>query len=311
LGDNAELVSVILPTYNGSHYIRESINSCLAQTHENIEVIIVDDGSTDETPQVIASYNDKRIKYIRHETNKGLPNALNTGFSNATGPYLTWTSDDNYYAETAIERMLSFSKEKNCPFVYCDYFFIFEDTSPMKRAYLPDLIDLKRSNDVGCCFLYINEVMKTVGQYDPATKLAEDYDYWIRVSKKYRLCHLGEPLYYYRVHKKSLYVSKYIEVKIVDFLVRLKNDMLNAEEITNLFLDLIATKNNGIYQIDSIIVKAVFASKIKHILREYKENRKNFTETKGELSAVVDRRNVLLKLTRAAKVLADYIRGKV
>jgi glycosyltransferase involved in cell wall biosynthesis len=307
--ENFPKISIVLPTYNGSRYIRKSIESCLAQTYKNIELIVVDDGSEDETPQIIASYEDKRLKYIRHNKNEGLPRALNTGFSNAKGEYLTWTSDDNYYVATAIQRMLFFLREKNCSFVFCDYFFIFEGTDSIKRANLPDSVALEKGNNIGCCFLYLKEVKETVGQYDPDTKLAEDYDYWIRVSKKYRLCHLGEPLYFYRVHDKSLYVSRYTEVKIVDFLVRLKNDIIDGERITSLLLDLIVKKNNGIYKIDTFIVKALFAKKINFILSRYKTNEKNFTETKNSLIDLVGRKNAILELTRMIKILADAVRG--
>jgi len=71
-------VSIVLPTYNGAKYIRQSIDSCLNQTYKNIELIIVNDGSTDGTPEIIRSYEDGRIKYLTHEKNKGLPHALNT-----------------------------------------------------------------------------------------------------------------------------------------------------------------------------------------------------------------------------------------
>ena len=113
LNQGSPKVSIVLPTYNGAKYIRQCINSCLNQTYNNIELIIVDDGSKDETPDIIKSYKDERIKYIMHARNLGLPYALNTGFRNAVGEYLTWTSDDNYYTKKAIETMLSFIKDKN------------------------------------------------------------------------------------------------------------------------------------------------------------------------------------------------------
>lgn len=65
-------VSIVLPTHNGARYLRQSIDSCLNQTYKNLELIIVDDGSIDVTPDIIMSYQDKRIKYIRHEKKKGL-----------------------------------------------------------------------------------------------------------------------------------------------------------------------------------------------------------------------------------------------
>src|SRR3989338_10314783 len=99
-------VSIVLPTYNGARYLRQSIDSCLSQTYKNIELIIVDDCSTDETPDIVHSYNDPRIRYVRNKTNQRLPRSLNIGFALTTAEYLTWTSDDNEFLPQAIETML-------------------------------------------------------------------------------------------------------------------------------------------------------------------------------------------------------------
>jgi len=72
-----------LPTYNGARYLRQSLDSCLNQTYRNIELIVVDDGSSDETPQIVGSCRDPRLQYLRQVRNKGLPGALNTGFDRA------------------------------------------------------------------------------------------------------------------------------------------------------------------------------------------------------------------------------------
>jgi glycosyltransferase involved in cell wall biosynthesis len=107
----APLVSIILPTYNGSQYLSEAIESCLHQTYENWELILVDDCSTDATPQIIGRYvgRDPRIRSIRHASNKKLPEALNTGHAAAQGEYLMWTSDDNRLLPAAIEKQNSWT----------------------------------------------------------------------------------------------------------------------------------------------------------------------------------------------------------
>src|SRR5438128_1966436 len=99
MSQHQKLVSVILPTHNGSKYLRQSIESCLSQTYLDIELIVVDDGSMDETSAILESLTDDRVRKIRHQTNRGLSAALNTGCAEARGEYLTWTSDDNLYAE--------------------------------------------------------------------------------------------------------------------------------------------------------------------------------------------------------------------
>ena len=102
-------VSIVLPTYNGSAFITEAIDSILNQTFSDFELIIVNDCSTDNTFQLCKDYaqKDKRIKLISNSTNLKLPASLNVGFSYATGEYFTWTSDDNYYKDNAIEKMVN------------------------------------------------------------------------------------------------------------------------------------------------------------------------------------------------------------
>ena len=96
MSENA-LVSIVLPVYNGARFLAEAIQSCLAQTYPHWELIVVDDCSTDDSPQIVAGFaaDDARIRVIRHAHNRKLPGALNTGFDAARGEYLTWTSDDN------------------------------------------------------------------------------------------------------------------------------------------------------------------------------------------------------------------------
>ena len=102
-----DLISIVLPIYNGEKYMKQSIDSVINQTYANWELLIVDDGSTDNTAAIAREYaeKDNRIKYYKNPQNMRLPKTLNRGFSLATGDYLTWTSDDNYYYPTALEIM--------------------------------------------------------------------------------------------------------------------------------------------------------------------------------------------------------------
>lgn len=284
MGKRLLKVSIVLPTYNGARYIRQSIDSCLTQTYKNIELIIVDDGSTDETPEIIKSYEDKRIKYLRHKKNKGLPSALNRGFARASGKYLTWTSDDNYYAEEAIEKMLNFLIEEDCLFVYCD-FYTFEDDNPFEKKYIkmPSIVNFKHENCVGACFLYSKQIKETIGNYDPTAILVEDYDYWIRVSKQFPMYHLSEPLYFYRIHNKSLYSSHYYEVQISKLLTRLKYDIMDINQITLLFVNLYAKKKKYLYRINKLLGGILLSQKINRVLKEFKKRELNLKETKRVL----------------------------
>jgi glycosyltransferase involved in cell wall biosynthesis len=216
-----------LPTYNGARYLRLSIDSCLNQTYENIELVIVDDGSSDETPQIIKSYSDNRIKYIRCTDNNGLPNALNIGFANSTGAYLTWTSNDNEYIPTAIEEMLTYlRKNKNLDVVYADCWLRNLDTSSMELHVMPEITYPALENQVGACFLYTRQVYETVGYYNPKFRLVEDYDYWIRVTKQFKVGHYSKALYYYGVHSESLTKTKPYSIMLLAQILKYKNGFI-------------------------------------------------------------------------------------
>jgi glycosyltransferase involved in cell wall biosynthesis len=174
-------VSIVLPTHNGAKYIRQSIDSCLSQTYKNIELIIVDDCSIDETPNIVMSYSDERIKYVRHDSNKRLPAALNTGFEIATGEYLTWTSDDNFFYAHAIEKMLScFLTQRNIDVVYANYQAEFEngDTKYIDVG-LPS--DLFIYDSIGPCFIFRRQIYDKLGGYNTGWALVEDYEYWLKI----------------------------------------------------------------------------------------------------------------------------------
>jgi glycosyltransferase involved in cell wall biosynthesis len=201
------LVSIILPTYNGSRYLREAIESCLAQTYRHWQLILVDDCSSDATPDIIAQYvaRDPRIKSIRHETNMKLPGALNTGHAMATGRYLAWTSDDNRFLPSAIEDMVTFlENHPTIGLVYADCAVIDEAGQYVEDHPAQPVSSLAYQNALGPCFLYRRSVYEAVGSYDPEVFLAEDYEYWLRIYRQFELAPLHRLLYEYREHAQSL-----------------------------------------------------------------------------------------------------------
>ncbi|MHB0936703.1 MAG: glycosyltransferase family 2 protein [Armatimonadota bacterium] len=206
--DPQRKVSIVLPVYNGANYLRAALMSCLAQTHRALEVIVVDDCSTDETPAIIAEFAhaDSRVIAVRNTHNLRLPRALNAGFACATGELLTWTSHDNYYAPTAIERLVRYlCTWPAVDFVYADYFTI--DTGGITRARIPVAPPpyLRVRNPVGAYFLYRREVYERVGEFRPEREYAEDYEYWVRVYQQgFTMQCLHAPLYYYRHHEASM-----------------------------------------------------------------------------------------------------------
>ena len=201
------LVSIVLPVYNGSKYLDQSLRSCMEQTYKDIELIAVDDCSTDETPQILRKWSesDARIKVVRHHENKRLPSALNSGFSQARGLYFTWTSHDNMYKPQAIEKMVRFLEDhRDTGLVYTDLMAIDESGKGFQyvRVEAPELLPLR--NVVLACFMYRREAWDVLGEYDPKMFLTEDYDYWLRIYSRYKVSVLHEELYLCRVHDQSL-----------------------------------------------------------------------------------------------------------
>jgi glycosyltransferase involved in cell wall biosynthesis len=230
----SNLVSIVLPTYKRAHLLPHAIRSVLAQTYRNWELIVVDDNSPDSTPEVVKSFGDARIRYVRNEPNLKLPRALNKGFALARGDYLTWTSDDNLFADNAIEKMVARLQGGDCDFVYADYWLFSEEDAEgrpldIHHDKLPGQLQLEKGNHIGACFLYTRKLYEGVGEYDPELFLVEDYDYFMRAAQRFRFYHLAEPLYYFRRDDDTLYLTRFAEVKASDVLVRYKNGVIDAD----------------------------------------------------------------------------------
>jgi glycosyltransferase involved in cell wall biosynthesis len=201
-------ISIVLPTYNGAAYLRQAVESCLAQTWTDWELILVDDASTDTTPALIAELvqRDGRIRSVRNATNRRLPGALNAGFALAQGEYLTWTSDDNLYRPAALAAMVAvLDAQPDVDFVYADYDVIDESGQRLGTNIAMEPVQLIQQYYGVPCFLYRRRVFETLGGYAEDLFLAEDYDYLLRVLLSgYRMAPLHDNLYLYRRHAASL-----------------------------------------------------------------------------------------------------------
>lgn len=199
-------ISVILPVYNGEKFISDAINSILKQTHENFELIVVNDCSTDSTSAIISKFAalDSRIKIITNPINKKLPASLNIGHQSATGDYITWTSDDNLYKPNAFETYLYHIQNSTSHIVYTDFDLINDNGLVLKRRNLSQPEYLINGNFVGASFLYKREVYERLNGYNEDLFLVEDYDFWLRALTKFKLTHVPESFYFYRSHGESL-----------------------------------------------------------------------------------------------------------
>lgn len=237
-----ELVSIVLPVYNGEDYLHESLESILGQSYPHFELIIVDDGSTDRTPQIINDFveRDRRIQVMQQE-NQRLPSALSNGFKRAQGKYLTWTSADNRMKPMFLERMVDcLQRHPDWDMIYANQDIIDEHGQPLLQSHWfkgyqkppgsehihlpedPSVLNTYANNYVGGAFLYRDRVDYLLGDYSPFRYGTEDYDYWMRVNEALQLRHTDfrEPVYDYRFHPASL-TSRDEELGITRYRIKL------------------------------------------------------------------------------------------
>lgn len=212
MNNSQPLISVVLPTYNGARHLAEAIESCLTQTWPNLELVIVDDHSADDTPEIIARYaaKDERIRSVWHERNRNLPAALNSGFAQARAAYCTWTSDDNLYSPDALEKMVRFLDQNDkVDVVYTSYSRIDEAGWPSSPGLMlaPEYLGYQ-GNVITPCFLFRRRVYDWLNGYDEDLFLAEDYFFWLCAAGNFNFASMPENLYRYREHSASLTSQK-------------------------------------------------------------------------------------------------------
>lgn len=234
------LVSIILPIYNHADFLPHAIKSILAQTYKNWELIVVNDGSSDDFQGAIRPFlPDKRIRIV-NQSNLKLPAALNNGFRFAVGEYFTWTSADNIMLPNQIEVLVrALQLNQNYGLAYSDYTAIddsganLDDADWRKhnrpdgsaRLHLPEHVTLNNFHDsgdnfLGASFLWRADIHDAVGAHDENCLGGEDYDFWLRMSIITPFLHVPHNLYEYRVHDKTLN-ARAAELKIHDNVRRL------------------------------------------------------------------------------------------
>lgn len=201
------MVSVVLPVYNQAHYLPAALDGVFAQTYPHYELIVVNDGSTDATPDVLADYQRRYDFTVIEQENQGLPRALNAGFSRAQGDYLTWTSSDNVMLPEMLEELTrALDEDRSVGLVYADFYLMDEAGQDLGRfetvSYDPHW--LLYANLVHCCFLYRRECMEHAGGYDPGFTYSEDWEYWLRLSRYCQFKRVPQALYRYRIHRTSM-----------------------------------------------------------------------------------------------------------
>lgn len=206
------LVSIVIPVYNGSNYLAEAINSALAQTYPNVEIVVVNDGSKDDgqTEQITLSYGD-RIRYFRKE-NGGVATALNFGIGQMRGDFFSWLSHDDLYTPEKIALQVKAFNAAGNPktVVYCNYFVFTGDPANAFRITLADISPaefrywITTENALHGCTLFIpRAAFEVCGKFREDLRTTQDYDLWFRMAAAFSFVHIPQHLVKARSHAQQ------------------------------------------------------------------------------------------------------------
>lgn len=213
-------VSIIIPVYNGANFLAEAIDSALAQTYSNIEVVVVNDGSKDngKTEKVALSYGDDIEYYIKE--NGGVASALNFGIQKMTGEYFSWLSHDDLYERTKIEEEVRYLLNQPAPdntIIACNSVALFENGIKKKEkinhVVFNDYFDIflgasAKTGLNGCSLLIPKNVLIESGGFNINLPVTQDYDLWFRLKDKCKFTLLDRHLVVYRHHDMQDSVHK-------------------------------------------------------------------------------------------------------
>lgn len=211
------LVSIIMPSYNTVNFIGESIESVLAQTYQNWELLVVDDCSTDDSVSVIDSYGDSRIKSFVNEKNSGAAETRNRAIREAKGKYIAFLDSDDLWIPEKLQKQILFMEENGYVFTYHKHGFVNEKTEllPMELSG-PKCVPkygYYLFNWAGCLSVVYNAELVGLLQIENLKK-RNDYAYWLKISKHHPCYLLEESLGLYRKREGSISnVSKWELIK--------------------------------------------------------------------------------------------------
>lgn len=212
------LVSIIIPVYNGANYLKEAIDSALAQTYPNVEILVINDGSRDDgaTERIALSYGE-RIRYFS-KPNGGVSTALNLGIQEMRGEYFSWLSHDDTYLpdkiSTQVEAMQAIAKPV---IVYSDFERMNEQSETLNIIAIPTIPSEAMPYHLivnkfihGCTLLIPKICFEDVGGFDENLRTTQDYDLWFRLAQHYEFRHIAKPLIRSRWHREQ---GSFIEEK--------------------------------------------------------------------------------------------------
>lgn len=235
-------ISIIIPTYNREKLIGNSIKSVLNQTYKNIEIIVVDDCSTDNTKKEIDKIKDKRIKYIKLDENQGAPNARNIGIKLASGKFIAFQDSDDIFHYDKLKKQINNLIKNKSDFDFCKIFVNFNDTfkyiiptnkteEKINNSNIYDEL-LNNGNFISTQSILVKKKYVEKFLFDVNMPRLQDYDLILRMLPKCKVSYTNEVLVYLYLQNNSITLSK---MKLEDAVLRLlnKNYNLNSNQKKN------------------------------------------------------------------------------
>jgi glycosyltransferase involved in cell wall biosynthesis len=244
--------SVIIPTFNRAEYLGQAIESVLSQTLQDFEIIVVDDGSTDNTREVALSYKDTRVNYV-HKDNGGVSSARNTGIKTSRGEYIALLDSDDIWLPDNLERKVKIlDSHPDIGLVCSDAYFLDNKTGMntgtlwsekrFKYSQNPENAARQPMKDLlwRSCFIMPqatiirNSVFTTVGYFDESLPTSEDWDFFVRVVQRFPIEIINAPLLKIRRHSASLSknLDKVYQGSVISINKAIRSDSFSGEELS-------------------------------------------------------------------------------
>ena len=210
------MISVIIPTHNRDYLIRRAINSVLCQDYSDIEIIVISDGSTDKTNEIVEeiSQYDNRVKFIHYEPSQGSNYARNVGIDNSKGEYIAFLDDDDEWVENKLMKQWKMlNSDQELGFIYTGVRCIYVNEGieylsiPYKSGNLANSILLGNCIGTTSSAIVRREVLEEIGKFDLNLKALQDYDLWIRICQVTKVGVISEALVKYYNYTNGIQIS--------------------------------------------------------------------------------------------------------
>ena len=246
------LVTIYITNYNYGNFIKEAIDSVLNQTFKNLELIIIDDGSTDNSKEIIEKYKDVDNVRIVYQKNKGLNVTNNIALRAARGKYIIRLDADDYFIPNALELLLDkLENDNELGMVFPDYFIVDaqgEVLERQKRHNFDNEVSLFDQAAHGACTMIRVAFLKEVGGYDESFSCQDGYELWVKFTSQFKVTNINEPLFNYRKHGKNLTSN---EDRILDTRATINSKYVKKlnKEIKSIAIIPVRGEGNDIYKL--------------------------------------------------------------